>query len=103
MVCGENETSINVTIPVVMIPQSAGKKLKNFLHHGANGKLFLNCCSFFFVKCSMIFPLLCRLVGSVHCLLLPPSQKGCNSRFGQCQIILSLIKFIENINMSESN
>ncbi|OQU81829.1 signal peptide peptidase-like 2 isoform X1 [Sorghum bicolor] len=36
MVCGENDTSINVTIPVVMIPQSAGKMLKNFLHHGAS-------------------------------------------------------------------
>jgi signal peptide peptidase-like 2B len=46
MVCGENDTSINVTIPVVMIPQSAGKKLKNFLHHGASGKLFLNYCFF---------------------------------------------------------
>jgi signal peptide peptidase-like 2B len=46
MVCGENDTSINVTIPVVMIPQSAGKKLKNLLHHGASGKLFLNYCFF---------------------------------------------------------
>jgi len=46
MVCGENDTSINVTIPVVMIPQSAGKMLKNFLHHGASGKLFLYCRSF---------------------------------------------------------
>lgn len=48
MVCGENDTSINVTIPVIMIPQSAGKKLKNLLDHGASGNLFLNyhslCC-----------------------------------------------------------
>ncbi|CAL4993481.1 unnamed protein product [Urochloa decumbens] len=36
MVCSENDTSINVTIPVVMIPQSAGKKLKGFLDHGAS-------------------------------------------------------------------
>lgn len=42
MVCSENDTSINVTIPVVMIPQSAGKKLKNVLDHGASGKLFIN-------------------------------------------------------------
>jgi signal peptide peptidase-like protein 2B len=42
MVCSENDTSINVTIPVVMIPQSAGKKLKDFLDHGASGKLFIN-------------------------------------------------------------
>jgi len=41
MVCSENDTSINVTIPVVMIPQSAGKKLKDFLDHGASGKLFI--------------------------------------------------------------
>nr|CAB3491519.1 unnamed protein product [Digitaria exilis] len=39
MVCSENDTSINVTIPVVMIPQSAGKKLKNVLDHGASGKI----------------------------------------------------------------
>lgn len=36
MVCSENDTSINVTIPVVMIPQSAGKKLKEFLNHGTS-------------------------------------------------------------------
>lgn len=42
MVCSENDTSINVTIPVVMIPQSAGKKLKDVLDHGASGKLFIN-------------------------------------------------------------
>ncbi|PAN42402.1 hypothetical protein PAHAL_8G144200 [Panicum hallii] len=36
MVCSENDTSINVTIPVVMIPQSAGKKLKDFLDNGAS-------------------------------------------------------------------
>ncbi|XP_062197227.1 signal peptide peptidase-like 2 isoform X1 [Phragmites australis] len=36
MVCSENDTSINVTIPVVMIPQSSGKKLKAFLDHGAS-------------------------------------------------------------------
>jgi hypothetical protein len=46
MVCSENDTSINVTIPVVMIPQSAGKKLKDFLDNGASGKLFINYPSF---------------------------------------------------------
>ncbi|OEL36617.1 Signal peptide peptidase-like 2 [Dichanthelium oligosanthes] len=48
MVCSENDTSINVTIPVVMIPQSAGKKLKDFLDHGASGKLFIIYPSFSF-------------------------------------------------------
>ena len=52
MVCSENDTSINVTIPVVMIPQSAGKKLKDFLDHGASGKLFIYYPSL--VKCIMI-------------------------------------------------
>lgn len=42
MVCSENDTSIDVTIPVVMIPQSAGKKLRGYLDHGANGGLILN-------------------------------------------------------------
>ncbi|KAG8089760.1 hypothetical protein GUJ93_ZPchr0011g28514 [Zizania palustris] len=35
MVCSDNDTSINVTIPVVMIPQSAGKKMMGLLDHGA--------------------------------------------------------------------
>uniref|UniRef100_A0A0D3HL97 PA domain-containing protein n=1 Tax=Oryza barthii TaxID=65489 RepID=A0A0D3HL97_9ORYZ len=35
MVCSDNDTSINVTIPVVMIPQSAGKKMKGLLDQGA--------------------------------------------------------------------
>jgi hypothetical protein len=41
MVCSENDTSINVTIPVVMIPQSAGKKLRDYLDHGTNGEFIL--------------------------------------------------------------
>ncbi|KAJ1275452.1 hypothetical protein BS78_05G136300 [Paspalum vaginatum] len=36
MVCSENDTSINVTIPVVMIPQSAGNKLQELLNHGTS-------------------------------------------------------------------
>ncbi len=38
MVCSDNDTSINVTIPVVMIPQSAGKKMKGLLDQGARRK-----------------------------------------------------------------
>ncbi|OAY63211.1 Signal peptide peptidase-like 2 [Ananas comosus] len=34
MVCTENDTSINVTIPVVMIPKSAGDKLMEFMANG---------------------------------------------------------------------
>jgi signal peptide peptidase-like protein 2B len=41
MVCNENDTSINVTIPVLMIPQSAGKNLKDLLDQGARGKYLL--------------------------------------------------------------
>jgi signal peptide peptidase-like protein 2B len=37
MVCNGNDTSINVTIPVIMIPQSAGKNLKDLLDQGARG------------------------------------------------------------------
>lgn len=39
MVCTENDTSINVTIPVVMIPKSAGDKLMEFMANGGNGEL----------------------------------------------------------------
>ena len=38
MVCGDNDTSLNVTSPVVMVPHSAGKNLKDLLDHGARGK-----------------------------------------------------------------
>ncbi|XP_047075192.1 signal peptide peptidase-like 2 isoform X2 [Lolium rigidum] len=41
MVCNENDTSINVTIPVLMIPQSAGKNLKDLLDQGARVELQL--------------------------------------------------------------
>lgn len=40
IVCSDSDsdTSINVTIPAVMIPQSARKNLKDLLDHGARGK-----------------------------------------------------------------
>lgn len=37
MVCSENDTSINITIPVVMIPKSAGEELTKSLATGAKG------------------------------------------------------------------
>jgi hypothetical protein len=40
MVCSENDTSINITIPVVMIPKSAGKELTESLATGAKGTCF---------------------------------------------------------------
>ena len=40
MVCPENETSVNITIPTVMIPNSAGKKLSDYLTSGKSGKFF---------------------------------------------------------------
>uniref|UniRef100_A0A0E0J1E8 PA domain-containing protein n=1 Tax=Oryza nivara TaxID=4536 RepID=A0A0E0J1E8_ORYNI len=42
MVCSDNDTSINVTIPVVMIPQSAGKKMKGLLDQGARRRRVAN-------------------------------------------------------------
>lgn len=38
IVCSDSDTSINATIPAVMIPQSARKNLKDLLDHGARGK-----------------------------------------------------------------
>jgi signal peptide peptidase-like 2B len=34
MVCSENDTLINITIPVVMIPKSVGKELTESLATG---------------------------------------------------------------------
>ncbi|KAF7046857.1 hypothetical protein CFC21_055854 [Triticum aestivum] len=54
MVCGDNDTSLNVTIPVVMVPHSAGKNLKDLLDHGARGTIV--CASLWseFVACEQI-------------------------------------------------
>ncbi|KAJ4766166.1 signal peptide peptidase [Rhynchospora pubera] len=41
MVCSENDTSINVTIPVVMIPKSAGENLTKSLSNGARVEILL--------------------------------------------------------------
>ncbi|KAJ3701602.1 hypothetical protein LUZ61_005307 [Rhynchospora tenuis] len=41
MVCSENDTLINVTIPVVMIPKSAGEKLTKSLSNGAKVEILL--------------------------------------------------------------
>ncbi|XP_020245743.1 signal peptide peptidase-like 2 [Asparagus officinalis] len=41
MVCTENDTSLNVTIPVVMIPKSAGDKFKDSLANGARVEVLL--------------------------------------------------------------
>uniref|UniRef100_A0ACD6A425 Uncharacterized protein n=1 Tax=Avena sativa TaxID=4498 RepID=A0ACD6A425_AVESA len=41
MVCNDNDTSIDVKIPVLMIPQSAGKNLKDLLDQGAKVELQL--------------------------------------------------------------
>lgn len=37
MVCTDNDTSLNVTIPVVMIPKSAGEQFKDSLDNGGRG------------------------------------------------------------------
>ncbi|XP_073012986.1 signal peptide peptidase-like 2 [Typha latifolia] len=41
MVCTENDTSINVTIPVIMIPKSAGEKLTESLANGGRVEVLL--------------------------------------------------------------
>uniref|UniRef100_A0A1D1ZBK0 Signal peptide peptidase-like 2B n=1 Tax=Anthurium amnicola TaxID=1678845 RepID=A0A1D1ZBK0_9ARAE len=41
MVCSENDTSLNVSIPTVMIPNSAGSNLKNLLMSGTHVELQL--------------------------------------------------------------
>ncbi|KAJ3671930.1 hypothetical protein LUZ60_008009 [Juncus effusus] len=41
MVCSDNDTSINITIPVVMIPKSAGEKLINSLNNNEKVEVLL--------------------------------------------------------------
>lgn len=51
MVCTENDTSLNITIPVVMIPKSAGESMKDSLSSGGRGELYVHTLSsnFYFV------------------------------------------------------
>lgn len=41
MVCGENDSSLDIKIPVLMISKSAGESLMQPLAFGAPGKLLL--------------------------------------------------------------
>ncbi|KAE8788990.1 Signal peptide peptidase-like 2B [Hordeum vulgare] len=66
MVCGDNDTSINVTIPVIMIPHSAGKNLKYSLDHGARVEMQLYSPSRPVVDLSACF-LLIMAVGTIVC------------------------------------
>lgn len=38
MVCSDNGTAVNISIPVVMIPKSGGEALNNSLAHGQKGE-----------------------------------------------------------------
>lgn len=38
MVCSENDTIVNITIPVVMIPKSGGDTLEKFIASGRTGE-----------------------------------------------------------------
>lgn len=39
MVCTENDTFTDITIPAVMLPKSAGETLQNALHSGSEGRV----------------------------------------------------------------
>ena len=41
MVCGPNETAIDINIPVVMLPQDAGASLEESLKNNTLGMFFL--------------------------------------------------------------
>lgn len=66
MVCTENDTSLNVTIPVVMIPKSAGETLKNSLSTGGKVMLLLYSPNRPIVDVSEIF-LWMMAVGTIVC------------------------------------
>lgn len=51
MVCPENSTALNISIPAVMIPKSGGEKLNNSLSSGKKGKFeFLHFYILFFLN-----------------------------------------------------
>lgn len=50
MVCPENSTALNISIPVVMIPKSGGETLNNSIAVGRRGKFeFLQFQSLYFL------------------------------------------------------
>ncbi|WOL00946.1 signal peptide peptidase-like 2 [Canna indica] len=66
MVCTENDTSLNLTIPIVMIPKSAGDYLKDSLTHGLTVEVLLYSPDRPVVDLSAIF-LWLMAVGTIVC------------------------------------
>lgn len=50
MVCEANQTDVDISIPVVMLPQDAGVNLEKYLQNNSTGMLF-----FFANICSALF------------------------------------------------
>lgn len=58
MVCEANETAINISIPVVMLPQDAGASLEKSLKNNSSGMLSLILHAFKVSKIFQIFSLI---------------------------------------------
>ena len=43
MVCGQNESDVNISIPVVMLPQDAGMNLENDIKNNSRGMILPLC------------------------------------------------------------
>lgn len=66
MVCTENDTSLNVTIPIVMLPKSAGEFLKGSIYNGGRVEVQLYSPNRPTVDISAIF-LMLMAVGTIVC------------------------------------
>lgn len=47
MVCSDNDTTLNITIPVVMIPKSGGEAINKSMVHGGVGEFIYSVKSFY--------------------------------------------------------
>lgn len=87
MVCSDNDTSISVTIPVVMIPKSAGDKLTDSLHNGGRVEVLLYSPERPIVDLSATF-LWLMAVGTIVCASLWAEFIACepvNERYDQLE------------------
>lgn len=54
MVCADNDTALNITIPVVMIPKSGGEAINKSMVHGGVGEFIYSVKSFTSLSLSLI-------------------------------------------------
>lgn len=95
MVCTENDTSVDINIPVVMIPKSIGKKIQDSMVQGEKGKITRHIC---FDVCYLCTYALSKSVFHSHCI---HHFTWLDHNFYYCKSVslFSISFLIESVNM----